>query len=85
MKINDFAHMAVSGAFFVAIRQLFAVLSSAAAGMYPFALGTQTIGSMVRPASFCGVVAYKPSFRRLDNRGVYPGESLELKQMFVCE
>ncbi|MDA3920408.1 MAG: amidase [Salinisphaera sp.] len=30
--------------------------------MVPLALGTQTAGSIIRPASFCGVVGYKPSF-----------------------
>ncbi|HKX00792.1 MAG TPA: amidase [Bryobacteraceae bacterium] len=32
-----------------------------AAGMVPFALGTQTQGSVLRPASYCGVVGFKPS------------------------
>ena len=34
-----------------------------AAGMFPIAFGTQTAGSVIRPASFCGVVGFKPSFR----------------------
>ncbi|MCB1418387.1 MAG: amidase [Notoacmeibacter sp.] len=34
-----------------------------AAGMIPAALGTQTGGSVIRPAAFCGVAGYKPSFR----------------------
>ena len=38
--------------------------------MIPGALGTQTNGSMLRPASFCGVVGYKPSFGRISRRGV---------------
>jgi Asp-tRNA(Asn)/Glu-tRNA(Gln) amidotransferase A subunit family amidase len=33
-----------------------------AAGMFPLALGTQTAGSVIRPAAYCGVVGYKPSF-----------------------
>lgn len=33
-----------------------------AAGMTPFALGTQTGGSIIRPAAYCGVVGFKPSF-----------------------
>jgi Asp-tRNA(Asn)/Glu-tRNA(Gln) amidotransferase A subunit family amidase len=36
-----------------------------AAGMAPLALGTQTGGSIIRPASFCGVAAIKPSYRLL--------------------
>src|ERR1700761_5335427 len=33
------------------------------AGMIPLAIGTQTGGSVIRPASFCGAAAIKPSFR----------------------
>ncbi|GJE61970.1 amidase [Methylobacterium trifolii] len=40
------------------------------AGMLPLALGTQTGGSVIRPASFCGVAAIKPSFRLLPTVGV---------------
>jgi len=36
----------------------------------PFALGTQTAGSVIRPASFCGVVGYKPSYARIPFDGV---------------
>jgi Asp-tRNA(Asn)/Glu-tRNA(Gln) amidotransferase A subunit family amidase len=42
------------------------------AGLVPLALGTQTIGSIVRPASFCGVVGYKPSYERVSRAGVIP-------------
>jgi Asp-tRNA(Asn)/Glu-tRNA(Gln) amidotransferase A subunit family amidase len=38
--------------------------------MIPLALGTQTGGSVIRPASFCGVAAIKPSFRLLPTIGV---------------
>ncbi len=40
------------------------------AGMLPLALGTQTGGSVIRPASFCGCAAIKPSFRLLPTVGV---------------
>ena len=43
-----------------------------AAGLCPLALGTQTIGSIIRPAAFCGVVGFKPSFGRVSTRGVIP-------------
>ena len=36
-----------------------------AAGFYPLALGTQTIGSVIRPAAFCGIIGFKPSYDRI--------------------
>jgi Asp-tRNA(Asn)/Glu-tRNA(Gln) amidotransferase A subunit family amidase len=43
-----------------------------AAGFMPLAFGTQTGGSVIRPASFCGVAAMKPSYRLLPVQGVKP-------------
>ena len=38
--------------------------------MVPFALGTQTAGSVIRPAAFCGVVGFKPTHNRVPKAGV---------------
>jgi Asp-tRNA(Asn)/Glu-tRNA(Gln) amidotransferase A subunit family amidase len=39
------------------------------AGMVPLALGTQTVGSVLRPAAYCGAVGLKPSFGRIPLAG----------------
>lgn len=44
--------------------------AAVARGMVPFALGTQTAGSIIRPASFCGVWGMKPSFGMIPRTGV---------------
>jgi Asp-tRNA(Asn)/Glu-tRNA(Gln) amidotransferase A subunit family amidase len=44
--------------------------AAVAAGMLPLTIGTQTGGSVIRPASFCGVAAIKPSFRVLPTVGI---------------
>lgn len=44
--------------------------AAVARGMVPFSLGTQTAGSIVRPASFCGVWGMKPSFGMIPRTGV---------------
>lgn len=44
--------------------------AAVADAMLPLALGTQTAGSLIRPAAFCGVVGYKPSHNRVPKAGV---------------
>lgn len=46
--------------------------AAVAAGFVPLALGTQTIGSISRPAAFCGTVGFKPSYGRISAEGVIP-------------
>jgi Asp-tRNA(Asn)/Glu-tRNA(Gln) amidotransferase A subunit family amidase len=46
--------------------------AAVAAGMAPLAFGTQTAGSILRPAAYCGVVGYKPSFGTISRAGVKP-------------
>jgi Asp-tRNA(Asn)/Glu-tRNA(Gln) amidotransferase A subunit family amidase len=46
--------------------------AAVAAGFVPAAIGTQTNGSVVRPAAFCGIVGYKPSQGMLSARGIMP-------------
>lgn len=41
-------------------------------GLCSLALGTQTIGSIARPASYCGAVGFKPSYERISREGVIP-------------
>ena len=41
-----------------------------AAGLFPLAYGTQTAGSIIRPAAFCGAVGYKPSFGMINRTGM---------------
>lgn len=46
--------------------------AAVAAGMVPLAFGTQTAGSIVRPAAYCGVVGYKPTYGTLPGAGIKP-------------
>ena len=50
------------------------------------AFGTQTIGSITRPAAYCGVVGYKPSYERISRAGVIPlSPSLDHIGIFVSQ
>jgi Asp-tRNA(Asn)/Glu-tRNA(Gln) amidotransferase A subunit family amidase len=52
--------------------------AAVAAGMVRFAFGSQTVGSTLRPAAYCGVVGYKPTFGTLSRSGMKMGaESLD--------
>lgn len=42
------------------------------AGLCTLTLGTQTIGSLIRPAAFCGAVTLKPTYERISRAGVIP-------------
>ena len=44
--------------------------AAVAAGMVPLAVGSQTNGSTIRPASFCGIYGFKPTFARISRHGV---------------
>jgi Asp-tRNA(Asn)/Glu-tRNA(Gln) amidotransferase A subunit family amidase len=46
--------------------------AAVAAGMVPFTIGEQTRGSMIRPASFCGVTGFKPTHDLLSTEGMLP-------------
>ena len=58
--------------------------AAVADGMVPAALGSQTAGSVIRPASYCGVMGFKPSFGLLPLEGVHPlAPSLDTLGLFV--
>ncbi|MBF0164649.1 MAG: amidase [Magnetococcales bacterium] len=56
-----------------------------ATGMVPVALGTQTAGSIVRPASYCGILGFKPSFGLIPRTGILKTtDSLDTIGFFVA-
>src|SRR5438128_1932203 len=58
--------------------------AAVADAMVPVALGSQTAGSIIRPASYCGVIGYKPTFGLLPLEGVHPlAPSLDTLGLFV--
>ena len=58
--------------------------AAVAAGLCPLALGTQTIGSVIRPAAFCGIVGFKPSYGRIDPAGlIFVSRSLDHVGLFT--
>jgi len=60
--------------------------AAVADGMLPAALGTQTAGSVIRPASFCGVIGFKPTHGLLPLEGIHPlAPSLDTLGVFVRE
>jgi Asp-tRNA(Asn)/Glu-tRNA(Gln) amidotransferase A subunit family amidase len=58
--------------------------AAVAAGMVPFTIGEQTRGSVLRPASFCGVTGFKPTYGLLSMEGVLPlSKSLDTLGFFT--
>lgn len=58
--------------------------AAVADGMAPLALGTQTAGSVIRPAAYCGVVGYKPTYGWIGRAGVKPcSETLDTLGVFA--
>ena len=58
--------------------------AAVAAGMVPFALGSQTRGSILRPASYCGVTGFKPTYGLVSIDGVLPyAKSLDTVGFFT--
>ena len=46
--------------------------AAVADGMVPVAIGSQTMGSVLRPAAYCGIFGFKPSFGRISRQGMMP-------------
>ncbi|MDQ2740668.1 MAG: amidase [Actinomycetota bacterium] len=60
--------------------------AAVAAGMVPLALGTQTIGSVIRPAAYCGVVGFRPTWGVIPLDGVLTNaRSLDTVGLFTVD
>jgi Asp-tRNA(Asn)/Glu-tRNA(Gln) amidotransferase A subunit family amidase len=58
--------------------------AAVAAGMVPFTIGEQTVGSILRPASYCGVTGFKATYGLLPMDGVFPlSKSLDTLGFFT--
>ncbi len=58
--------------------------AAVAAGLCPLALGTQTIGSVIRPAAYCGIAGFKPSYGRIPAAGlIFFSESVDHVGLFT--
>src|SRR5262252_8898476 len=58
--------------------------AAVADGMAPLGFGTQTAGSVIRPAAYCGCIGYKPSFGIINRAGIKPlAESLDTLGIFA--
>ncbi len=58
--------------------------AAVAAGLCPLALGSQTVGSVIRPAAFCGVLGFKPSLGRIPSEGMlYYSPSVDTVGIFT--
>lgn len=58
--------------------------AAVASGLVHLTTGTQTVGSVIRPAAYCGIVGYKPSFNRIDTAGlVYFSRSADHVGLFT--
>jgi Asp-tRNA(Asn)/Glu-tRNA(Gln) amidotransferase A subunit family amidase len=59
--------------------------AAVSAGIVPLAFGTQTFGSVIRPAAYCGVVGFKPTYGSIARTGVLPlAPSLDHIGMFTA-
>ncbi|MCX5211567.1 amidase [Kitasatospora sp. NBC_00240] len=60
--------------------------AAVAAGLVPLAVGTQTVGSVIRPAAYCGVVGFRPTYGRIPFDGVIPNApSLDTAGFFTAD